>query len=101
MTALQMIDAVEDADETDIPLSSVPIGGRPLCNLRFGDDIDLLESSEEELQQLTQRLEEIVAEYDMEISSDKNKMLVNNIKPRPSNNIQMNGQAHEEVDQFK
>ena len=36
-------DAVEDAEETDIQLwSSVSIGGRPLCNLRFTNDIDLL-----------------------------------------------------------
>ena len=49
-------DAVEEAEETDTPLSSVTIGGRSLCNLRFADDIDLLGSSEEELQQLTQRL---------------------------------------------
>ena len=69
------------------------IGGRPLCNLRLADDIDLLRSSEEELQQLTQRLEETVAEYGMEISSDKSKILVNSPKPRPSTNILMNGQT--------
>ena len=77
------------------------IGGRPPCNLRFADDIDLLGSREEELQQLTQRLEETAAEYRMEISSDKSKILVNSIKPIPStNNIQVNGQTLEEVDQF-
>ena len=48
-------DAVEEAKETDTPLSSVSTGGRPLCNLRFADDIDL--------QQLTRRLEETAAEY--------------------------------------
>ena len=66
-------DAVEEADETDTPLSSVSIGGRPLCNLRFADDIDLLGSSEEELQQLSRRLDETAAEYGMEISSEKAK----------------------------
>ena len=76
------------------------IGGRPLCNLRFADDIHLLGSSEEKLQQL-RRLEETAAEYGMEISSEKSKILVNSIKPRPSTNIQMNGQTLEEVDQFK
>ena len=73
-------DAVEEAEETDIPLSSVCIGGRPLCNLQFADDIDLLGSSQEELQQLTQILEEIAAEYGTEISSDKSKILVSSIK---------------------
>ena len=42
-------DPVEDAEETNIPLSSVSIGERPLCNLRFADDIDLLGGSEKEL----------------------------------------------------
>ena len=37
----------------------------------------------------------------MEISSDKSKILVNSIKPRPSANIQMNEQTLEEVDQLK
>ena len=54
-------DAVEDAKETDISLSSVSIGARPLCNLRFADDIDLLDGSEEELQQLTERLDQTAA----------------------------------------
>ena len=39
-------DVVEDAEETDIPLSSVYIGGRPLCNLWEADDTDLLGGSE-------------------------------------------------------
>ena len=38
-------DAVEDAEETKSPLSSVSIGGQPLCNLQFADDIDLLGGS--------------------------------------------------------
>ena len=43
-------DAVEEAEETDTPLPSLSIGGQPLCNLQFADDIDLLTSSAEELQ---------------------------------------------------
>ena len=94
-------DAAQEAEETDTLLSSVFIGGRPLCNLRFADDIDLLGSSEKELQQLTQRLEKTAAENSVEINSDKSKILVNSIKPRPSTNIQMNGQTLKEVDHFK
>ena len=82
-------------------LSSVCIGVRPLCNLGFAADMDLLGSSEEELQQLTHTLEETAAEYGMEISSDKSKILVNSIKPRPSTNIPMDRKMLEEVDQFK
>ena len=42
-----------------------------------------------------------MAEYGLEISSNKSKILVNSIKLRLSANIQMNGQTVEEVDQFK
>ena len=93
-------DSVEEAKETDIPLSSVSIGGRPLCKLRFADYIDLLRSSEEELQQLIQGPEETAADG-MEINSNNSRILVNSIKPRPSSSIEMNGQTIGEVNQFK
>jgi hypothetical protein len=32
--------------------TSVSIGGRPICNLRFADDIDLMVGTETELQEL-------------------------------------------------
>ena len=73
------------AEETDTPVSSVAIGGRPLCNLRFANDINLLGNSVEDLQQLTQSREETAAEYGMEISFNKSKILVNSIKPRRAN----------------
>ena len=44
--------------------------------MRFADDIDLLGGSEEELQQLTERLENIAAGSGMEINSDKSNILV-------------------------
>ena len=63
---------------------TVSIGERPLCNLRIADNIDLLGGSEEERQQLTERLEKTSAGLlHMEISSDKSKLIVNSIKPRP------------------
>ena len=37
----------------------------------------------------------------MEISSAKSKIIISSIKPKPSNNIWMNGKTLEEVDQFK
>ena len=49
--------AVEEGEEADTPLSSVSVGGRPLCGLRFADDIDLPGSTEEELQRLAPGLE--------------------------------------------
>ena len=61
----------------------------------------MLGCSKEELQQLTESLYQTAAEYGMEISFDKSKILVNSIKPRPSISTQMNGQTLEEVVQFK
>ena len=40
-------DAVENADEIDTPLSSMPIEEQPLFDLRFAGDIDLLGGSTE------------------------------------------------------
>ena len=37
----------------------------------------------------------------MDTGSDKTKILVNSIKPRPSPNIMMNGKTLEEMGQFK
>ena len=48
----------------------VSIEGRPLCNLRFADDIDLLGSSEEELQHLLKDWRKQRLQYGMEISSE-------------------------------
>ena len=71
--------------------SSVSIGGRLLCKLWFADDINLLGGSEEELQQLTERLDKTATDYGMAIGSDKSKILIYSIKPRPSTYIRMNG----------
>ena len=91
----------ENAKDVDTSMSSVSIGGRPLCNLRFADNINLLVDSKEEFQQLNERLEKSAADYGMEISYDNCKIIVNSIDPRPSTNIRMNGNVVEEMDQFK
>ena len=62
-------DAVEDAEEPDTSLSTVSIGGRLLCNLRFVDEINLLGCCEEELRQLTERLEKTAAPTKAKFSS--------------------------------
>ena len=69
------------------------LGGRPLCNLPFADDIDLLGGTEEELQQLAERLEKTATGYAMKIGSHKSKIFVNSIKPRPSTNIRITGKS--------
>ena len=54
----------------------ISIGGRPLCNLRFADDIDLTGGNEAELQDLTARPETPGA-YGIGVSSEKITILVN------------------------
>ena len=46
--------------------TTISINGRPLCNLRFADDIDLMGGSEDELQHLTDSLAERSSAYIME-----------------------------------
>ena len=72
------------------------IGGRPLCNLRFADYIDILGGREEHLQQLAEKNRR--QHCCMEISSDKSKILINSIKSRQSTGIRMHGEVLEEVD---
>ena len=73
--------------------TSISIGGRPICNLRF-TDIDLMDSKNRELQDLTNRLVDRATVYGMEVSTEKG---TNNIKA----DIRMNDQKFEEVTSFK
>ena len=66
------------------------IGRRPICNLRFEYDIDLMGGSSGELQDLTNRLVDAAKAYGMEVSTEKRKIMTkstNNI----SADISMNG----------
>ena len=80
--------------------TSVSIGGRPLCNLRFADDIDLLAGTETELQDLTTRLAECASNYGMEISTEKSQIMVNGTTTN-STNIKVGDEKLEEVTTFK
>ena len=80
--------------------STISIGGRSLCNLRFADDIDLMGGSKQELQNLTNRLSERANAYGMEVSTEKSKVMVNSTN-NDSTEINMNGEVLEEVNQFK
>ena len=57
------------------------------CSVLMISILWTVEDSEKELQQLTNRLNKTAAGYGMEISSEKSKILVNNIEPRPHTNI--------------
>ena len=61
-------------------VGSVSIGGRPITNLRFADDIDGLAGSEEELRQLVERLVTTSDDYGMEINVGKTKTMTNHEK---------------------
>ena len=84
-----MIDTLHDHH------TSISIGGRRICNLRFADDIDLMGSSNNELQDLTNRLATSAGAYGMEVSTEKSKVMVNSLTNFNAN-ITMNGEPLEE-----
>ena len=57
---------------------SVSICARRMTNLRFADDIDGLESSEEELTSLVEHLDKTSQAYGMEIMAENIKIMTNN-----------------------
>ena len=80
--------------------SSISIDGRPICNLRFADDIDLMGSSNSELQDLTNRLVNKPTAFGMEVSIENSNILINSTN-NVGADISMNGQKLEEVTSFK
>ena len=74
--------------------------GRPVWNLRFADDIDLMGGSSSELHDITNRLVDGATAYGMDVSTEKSKIMTNS-----TNNIyaviSMNGQKLEEGTSFK
>ena len=76
------------------------MGGRPICNLRFADDIVLMGSSTGEPQELTNRLVDRATAYGMEVSTEKSNIMT--IGTNIINaDISMNRQKLEEVTNFK
>ena len=76
--------------------TSISIGGRPICNLRFADDIDLMGGSNGELQDLTNRLADRATACGKEVSTEKRKIITNS-RNNISADISMNSQKLEEV----
>ena len=56
---------------------TISIGGRPVCNIRFADDIDLMGGNNGELQDLTNKLVTSANTFEMDVSIEKSKVLVN------------------------
>ena len=76
------------------------MGGRHISNLRFANDIDLLGGTNKELQDFTDKLVACAGTYNMKVSIEKSKDMVNSTN-NCSVDIHMNGQTLEEVDKFK
>ena len=86
-------DAVEDREGT------VSVGGRPITNFRFADDIDGL-PGQEEVAKLVEHLDKASTAYGIEISAEKTKLMTNNTSGI-NIEIKVNGQKLETVTSFK
>ena len=78
----------------------ISIGVRPIRNLRFADDINLMGGSNGEIQDLTNRLVDRATACGMEVSTEKDKIMINRMN-NISADISMCGQKLEEVTSFK
>jgi len=76
----------------------VHIGGRRLINLRYADDIVLLEESEEERQKIVNRLHQVGSEKGLLINMDKTTIMTLNGNMC---NIILNGNRLEQVSTFQ
>ena len=76
--------------------TSISIGGRPICNPRFADGVDLMSGTNGELQDLANRLVDRATAYRKEVSTEKKKIMTNSMN-NISADIRMNGQMLEEV----
>ena len=54
----------------------VRCAGRRINDLRFADDIDMMEEDEESLREVTRRLDETSKRFGMEISTEKSKVMI-------------------------
>ncbi|GFN74782.1 endonuclease-reverse transcriptase [Plakobranchus ocellatus] len=89
-----MTDALEDH------CGIVSIGGRPITNLRFADDIAGLAGNECELASLVEQLDKASSNFGMDISAEKTKIMANGKEPSKKE-IKVNGQILERVTKFK
>jgi len=66
-----------DGDEVDFDRfqGGLQIGGQKVTNLRYGDDIIRLATSEAELQELVDRLDRVSRKYSLLINVDKTKVM--------------------------
>ena len=76
----------------------IHVAERRLTNLRYADDIVLLVESEEEIQKIVNRLDQVESEKGLLIDMDKTKIMILNGKIC---NITLNGSRLEQVNTFQ
>ena len=79
---------------------TLTINGRPISNLRFADDIDLIGENFDQVQDLTSRLHVAAKSVGMEISTEKSKILISGGDSTGSC-IKLDCHVLEEVETFK
>ena len=92
-----MMDAMDGFD------GGVSCAGRKIAELRFADDIDLMEASEEGIQELTRRVDNSSKKFGMEISAEKSKVMVAGNKESIDGkivNVEVDGKKLEQVTNF-
>ena len=76
-----------------INMKGVTVGGKNYNNLRYADDTALLAGNEQELTELTSRINEVGKQFGMKINIKKTKAMVVSRKPNsPKINIAIDGQ---------
>ena len=96
---LLAIDFVMSVSTRDLPNIGISwTRDARLCDLDFADDIALIAESSEDLQQLTDKLEENAAKVGLRINAGKTKSM--QINCQTDMNLQLNGQSIEEVEYF-
>ena len=80
--------------------TAISIDGRPICNLRFADDIDLMGGSNGELQVLTNTLVDRATAYGTEVSTEKRKIVTNGTNDISADSS-VNGKKLKRVTSFK
>ncbi|GFR70316.1 endonuclease-reverse transcriptase, partial [Elysia marginata] len=88
-----MTDALEDN------FGTLSIGGRPITNLWFADDIDGLAGNVCELASLVEKLDKASSRFGVEISAEKTKIMTNSIESSKLE-VKVNGQILERVTKF-
>ena len=82
-----------------IMTESVSVGGTTIANLQFADDIDALAGKEEELIKLVNKLNKASKTYDIEVSAEKTKLMINNNR-RISSDIGIGNQNLEAIQSY-